>query len=123
MTDGRKLALAGGLAGFWACGWILWQVIPEKDVPWILGASLYAILLALAVAGMWQGRAVAKNLGRALALGAFGFGCWMAHFAWTFWIFKEPSLADRVLAVLHPRVLLFLVLPAAWLVWSFRRKS
>jgi hypothetical protein len=39
----------------------------------------------------------------------------MSHFAWTFWLFQEPTMAERIHAVLRPQVSLFVVVPILWL--------
>ena len=47
------------------------------------------------------------------------FGCYLTHFNWTFWIFREPTLADRLLAS-APSFLLGVLLPLGLILLSLR---
>lgn len=70
--------------------------------------------------GLWYGKVWALRLSYVLALAGFGLGIYFVHFAWTFWIFKQPSLADRILAVLNLRIFIFTLIPVVWGVFFTR---
>jgi hypothetical protein len=115
MTKTRILILGGAVLAFLGGGSILWYAIPDGDMPTIFVMAFYLLAVAFATYGMWLYRRWALILSRVLAVTAFGFGIYMAHFAWTFWLFQVPTLADRIRAVLRPQVSLFLIGPIVWL--------
>ena len=72
--------------------------------------------------GLWKSQRWALWLSWLLALAALVWGCYLVHFVWTFWIFTAPTLAERIVSVLHPRVSVFVIFPAVWLVYFTRPK-
>lgn len=70
--------------------------------------------------GLWCSQSWGLWLSLILALACLGLGLYFVHFAWTFWIFKQPTFFERVVAVLNPRILVFVSLPAAWLCYFSR---
>ena len=118
MIKTRILIVIAGTAALAACGRLLWLMIEDGSWGWSLGAGVYTVFLITILIGMWQGKSGAFRLSRILALIMFGFGCWAAHFAWTFWLFQEPTLADRVFAVANPRISVYLAGPVIWLFLS-----
>ncbi|MBI4115490.1 MAG: hypothetical protein HY447_02835 [Candidatus Omnitrophica bacterium] len=96
--------------------------INEKLLSWwtLLDAAIF-IALVTCVWGFWKSRPWAIPLSLVLALAGFGFGCYLAYFVWTFWLFEEPTLLDRIKNVLHPRVSVFLVFPVIWMIYFTRR--
>ncbi len=119
MKKTKILVAIGGALALVACGRLLWLMIADQSWAWVAGAVLYAALLGVALIGLWRGKQKALRLSRILAVIMVGFGCWAAHFAWTFWIFQEPTLLDRVLAVAHPQISSYLAGPILWLLLSF----
>lgn len=119
MKKTKILIATGGALALAACGRLLWLMIGDRSWGWSTGCVLYAALLIAALGGMWRGKRAGLLLSRLLAVVMFGFGCWAANFAWTFWIFEEPTLLDRVLAVAHPQISIYLVAPAVWFLSSF----
>ncbi len=85
----------------------------------VLYASIFVATLFCAW-GLSKSKPWALWLSLGLALAALGLGCDLAHFAWTFWIFEEPTLPKRILAVIHPRLSIFLIFPVAWLIYFTR---
>jgi hypothetical protein len=71
--------------------------------------------------GMWHLRRWALFLSWFIAGVIFAVGCLGARFAWSFWLLKEPSLGERVAAVLAPRVSLTVILPVVWLFYFTRQ--
>jgi hypothetical protein len=118
MKKTKILIAVGGALALAACGRLLWLMVADQSWGWTAGSVLYVALLIGALIGMWKGKSGAFLLSRVLAVIMFGFGCWAANFAWTFWIFEEPTFADRVLAVAHPQISLYLIGPLAWLLAS-----
>lgn len=108
---------AGGLLGGYAAVVLM---VGIREPAWVLGGMLSLIGVGAGVWGMWRLRRWALRLSWALAAAAFAVGCYWAHFAWTFWLFQEPTIWDRVRAVLNPLILLWLGAPAAWLVYFTR---
>jgi hypothetical protein len=119
MKKTRIMIVIGGGLALWACGRLFWLMIDDQSWGWGLGTALYLALLAVMLVRMWKGQARAMLLSRVLAGIMFGFGCWAANFAWTFWIFKEPTLMDRILAVAHPQISVYLIGPAIWFHLSY----
>lgn len=111
------ILLGGGLV-LWGCVSILWYAIPDGDWAAIAVTALFLIGSLGSVYGMWRYQRWALVLSRVLAGAAFLFGCYVAHFAWTFWLFQEPTLRDRIFAVLRPQISLFLVGPILWMILS-----
>ena len=119
MKKTKILIASGGALALAACGRLFWLMIEDRSLGWSLGTALYMAILVLALVRMWKGKSSALLPSRILAVIMLGFGCWAAHFAWTFWIFQEPTLTDRILAVAHPQISAYLVGPAVWLLLSF----
>ena len=118
MIKTRIWIVIAGTAALAACGRLLCLMIEDGSWGWSLGASVYTLFLIAILTGMWQGKGGAFRLSRVLALMMFGFGCWAAHFAWTFWLFHEPTLGERVFAVASPRISVYWAGPVIWLLWS-----
>ena len=118
MTKIRIGIAIGGALALAACVRLLWLMIGDKSWGWSAGAAIYMAFLIAALIGMWQGRTGALRLSRVLAVVLFGFGCWAANFAWTFWLFEEPTLRDRILAVVHPQISIYWAGPVIWFLLS-----
>jgi len=91
----------------------------------LLHAAIFSALILCAV-GLWKSKAWALRLSLILALAALGFGFYLAHFVWTFWIFEKPTTLERIRSILHPRVSIFLVFPVIWVLyslWALRNKK
>ena len=119
MTRTRIFIVIGGGLTLAACGRLLWFMIADRSWGWCLGTVVYAALVIVTLIGMWKGKAGALYLSRVLSAILLGFGCWAVNFAWTFWIFEEPTLMDRILAVAHPQISVYLVGPAVWFLLSY----
>ncbi len=119
MKKTKILIAVGGLLALFACGRLFWLMIADQSWWWGLGAAVYVAFLIVALTRLWKGKKDALLLSRFLACIMFGFGCWAAHFAWTFWIFQEPTLTDRILAVVNPQISIYLVGPVIWLLLSY----
>lgn len=102
--------------------WFLILMLQDHAWVWIFGTCVYLLLLIASCAGMWKSKKWALYLSWFLASVAFGFGCYMAHFAWTFWLFKEPTLMERIRAVLHPSVSSYLAIPLLWFLFTLRHR-
>lgn len=118
----RVLIILGAILSVW----LSVQVILETGggLRWIIQMSGWAALIGVAFCswGMWRLRRWALWLSWVLALWALGFGCFGVWFAWSFWFFQEPTLVDRVKAVLHPQITLRLLCPILWLLYFTRAK-
>ena len=113
-----KLVMAGGGA-LGAYGAVV-LMVGIREPAWVLGGMAALIGIGTSAWGMWRFRRWALRLSWVLAAAAFAVGSYWAHFAWTFWLFQDPTPWDRVRAVLNPLILLWGAAPAAWL-WYFTR--
>lgn len=119
MTKVRAMIIAAGCAACFGFGWLFWLAASDKDLGW---GSLMGVCFAASLAsfyGLWRLRKWALVLSRCVAIAAFGVGCYLVNFAWTFWIFQTPTFMDRILAVLRPQISPFIILPAVWWMVSF----
>lgn len=87
---------------------------------WTASFVLFAVLATVCAAGLLTFRSWAYALGVMLGLVSLGFGLYAAHFAWTFWLFEEPTFAKRVAALFRPQIFCFYVFPSLWLFWITR---
>ncbi len=96
----------------------------DRALPWLNFSygTLFSICAGCAW-GLWNFKTWAWWLSLILATAALSLGGYFVHFAWTFWIFKEPTFFDRVFAVFHPRIFVFMALPLAWLIFFARQSS
>lgn len=104
----------GALFGSYVC----YVLVMMNDPTVLLWNIAYGVLFAalwLCVWGLLRLKKWAYILSFVLAALGLGLGVYLVHFAWTFWIFKEPTLAEKVLAVIHPRISVFALAPALWL--------
>lgn len=118
MTKTRLWIATGGALALAGCGRLLWLMIDDRSWVWVLGTGVYAAALVSTIVGMWQGKRGALRLSRILALVMFGFGCYAVNFAWTFWLFQEPTLAERIQAVAHPQISAYVAGPVVWVLLS-----
>ena len=96
----------------------------DRSLPgWNFSYGILFSICAICAWGLWNFKAWAWWLSLILAAAALGLGLYFVHFAWTFWIFKEPTFFDRVFAIFHPRILVFTALPLAWLIFFARQNS
>lgn len=112
-------ALAALLLSYAAC---IWSFVSGNEgwSLWTASFVLFALFATVCFNGLRHFRKWAFYLSSGLALIALSFGFYAAHFAWTFWLFEEPTFADRVLALLRPQIFLFYAVPLCWLLWIFR---
>ncbi len=87
----------------------------------ILDILIFIAMISCFV-GLWKSKRWALWLSWGLAVAAFVWGCYLIHFVWTFWLFSSPTLAERIVQVLHLRVSVFVIFPAAWLIYFTRAK-
>ena len=87
----------------------------------VLDAGIFLAIAACFV-GLWRSKRWALRLSWVLAAAALVWGGYLIHFVWTFWLFSSPTLAERITNVLHPRVSVFVIFPAAWLIYFTRPK-
>jgi hypothetical protein len=116
----RMLMVAGGVLASY--GTIV-LMVGIREPEWVLGGLVALAGVGASGWGMWRFRRWALQLSWALAVAALAVGCYWAHFAWTFWLFTEPTLWDRVRAVaLNPLIVLWLGAPLAWLAYFTRSR-
>lgn len=118
----KKIMLILGMAFAGYLGYALVDMTDWRDVAQgVLNAVIFMAIIAC-FAGLWRSKRWALWLSWGLAVAALGWGSYLIHFVWTFWIFSEPTLAERILNVLHPRVSVFVIFPVVWLIYSTRPK-
>ena len=120
-TGTRYFIVLGMIFSAYVCYALV--MMTDSAVPW--WSFAYGILFSVCMIcgwGLWNGRAWAWQLSLILAAANLGLGGYFAHFAWTFWIFQEPTFLDRIVAVLHPRILIFTAMPVAWLIYFARAR-
>ena len=88
----------------------------------ILDAAVFTASIVCFV-GLWKSKRWALWLSWGLAAAALVWGCYLIHFVWTFWLFSSPTLGERIMNVLHPRVSVFVVFPVLWLIFFTRPKA
>lgn len=118
----RYVSVSGVILSLAACVWAF-KTGDEGLSPWTLSFLAFFLISLAALKGVWQFKRWAWLLSLVLGFSALGFGLYAAHFAWHFWIFQEPTLADRFFALLRPQVLLFLVIPAAWIIYFLKPEN
>ena len=120
MKNLKAIILAVTALGLCGSGVVAFLALQDGDWVWGLSAVFITIAVLASGFGLWRMRAWALMLSWLIAVFAFGFGCYMTHFRWTFWLFQTPTLLDKILAVLDPRTSLFIVVPVLWLIYSTR---
>lgn len=111
------------LLGILFSGYVSYVLVMMNDHAVAGWNFFYGILFSVCMIcgwGLWNGKAWSWMLGLILALAALGLGIYFAHFAWTFWIFKRPTLLDRINAVVNPHVLALTTIPAIWLFYFLK---
>ena len=109
----------GGSFSFYAL-YCFWMMEDDKSALWGFAYGLGLAAFIICVWGLLKYKKWALVLSYFLMLGALGFGAYIEHFIWTFWIFKEPTTLERILNVLHPKVSVFVAVPAFWLIFFTR---
>ena len=100
-----------------------WAFSQDEGFDWWKAAFIaYLIVIPYAAWGMLKFRYRAMLIGNFLAATFLAFGFYAAHFAWTFWIFQEPTVTDRIMALFRPQVFLLLAGPALWFI-HFSKES
>lgn len=104
-------------------GYVCYVLVMMNDhaLPW--WNFSYGIIFSICVfcgAGLWLSKLWSLRLSLLLAMTGLGLGLYFAHFAWTFWIFKQPTFLDRIIAVLNPQILVLVLVPTVWLTYFLR---
>ncbi len=114
-TRADKIVVSlGALFGSYVC----YVLVMMNDPTVMLWNVAYGVLFAalwICVWGLLRLKKWAYILSFIFAALGLGLGIYLVHFAWTFWIFKEPTVLERIGAVLHPRISVFAAVPTAWL--------
>ena len=115
----HTLMFFGGLLAGYG---VIVLMVGIREPEWVLGGLAALTGIGISGWGMWRFRRWALGMSWALAAGTLALGCCWARFAWTFWLFEDPTFWERVRAVaLNPFILLWLAVPSAWLVFFTRR--
>jgi hypothetical protein len=121
MKSVKAIILSAVAFGLLGSGSVAYLSLQDQDFVWGAPAVLFVIGVLAAGHGLWRFRAWALKLSWALAGLALAFGIYIAHFRWTFWLFQDPNLWDRILSVLDPRGSLYVIIPLAWVFYSRQR--
>jgi len=121
----RFLIVAVGLLAAIESLRVIFSVFPDREWLWGIAACLYLAAVGLSAWGMWRMKQWALKLSWFVALVSFGFGVYITHFRWTFWLFKDPTLKDRILSVTvqNPDGLFLIILSIFWLICFVRPKT
>lgn len=114
------LIILGAILGVWLSVRMILET--SGDLHWVIPSCVALIGVLLCAWGLLCLRRWALWLSWALALGVLGLGCFGVWFAWSFWLSEEPTLVDRVKAVLNPQVSLTVLCPILWLIYFTRAK-
>ena len=120
MKNSKAVILGAIALGLLGSGAIAFLSLQDGDLVWGLPAVVFFIAVLVSGFGLWRMRAWALKLSWVLSAAAVVFGCYIMHFRWTFWLFQQPTLSDKILAVLDPRSSLYLAVPILWLLYSVR---
>ncbi len=115
----KAVSVSGVLLSLLACVWAF-RSGDEGFSAWTASFLVFFLLTLAALKGVWTLKRWGWILSLLLGAIALGFGFYAAHFSWNFWLFQEPTIADRFAAVLRPQVSLFLVVPSAWLFYFWK---
>ncbi|HTL48203.1 MAG TPA: hypothetical protein VL688_09135 [Verrucomicrobiae bacterium] len=115
----RLAVVAGAGAAFLFAGWGISQ--DEGLSWWNASFAAYLILIPWTAFGMLKFRYRSMVIGNFLTAGLLAFGVYAAHFAWSFWLFKEPTVTDRILALFRPQVFCLVAGPVIWFLYFSRR--
>lgn len=114
------LIILGAILSVWLSVRMILE--PSGDLRWVVPGWAALIGVLFCAWGLWCLRRWALWLSWVLALGTLGLGGFGVWFAWSFWFFEEPTLVDRVKAVLNPQVSLTVLCPILWLIYFTRAK-
>jgi len=118
-TRADKLAVSfGAVFASYVC-YVLVMMNDPAVLLWNIAYGVLFVALWICVWGLLKLKKWAYYLSFAFVALGLGLGAYLLHFAWTFWLFKEPTLAEKLIAVLHPRISVFTAVPAVWLVYFF----
>ena len=113
------------ILGMMFAGYLSYALIEMTDkfisLQTVFDVGIFVAIITCFV-GLWKSKRWALWLGWALAGAALVWGGYLIHFVWTFWIFAAPTLTERILNVLHPRVSVFVLFPLTWLIYFTRPK-
>lgn len=121
MKPVKLINLLGVGLGLWLAVWTLYGFIGDKDVMWIVISAFYLAGVCVAGWGLWRLKLWALWLSRLLALLSLILGIYITHFRWTFWLFKQPTLQDRIHAITLDNLLglSLIFISIMWLIYTF----
>lgn len=118
----KKIMLVLGIV---FAGYISYALVEMTDrlvsLQTVLDTGLFIAMVTCFI-GLWRFKRWALRLSWVLAAAALVWGCYLVYFVWTFRLFAAPTLMERIINVLHPRVSVFVIFPAAWLIYFIRPK-
>ncbi len=110
----RTMAVAGVLFGLYAC-YICVLMNDHAAAWWNFSYGVLASVICVCGYGLWNRQKWAYGLSLVLGFLGVGLGAYLTHFAWTFWIFKQPTFWERIASVFRPQIAMFLWLPLFWI--------
>ena len=110
----RLWTLAAGIFGVYVF-YVLFMLIEGEFSWWTVLDTAALIVYVVCLVGLWKQKRWARYLSLYLMAGVLGLGCYLTHFVWTFWIFEEPTLWDRIRHVIHPRISSLVIFPLVWI--------
>ena len=121
MKTTNVLILLGFAFGIYVC-FALFAMEKSIASGWTVLYAAISLVFLICMGGLWRAKRWALKLSLVLAFATLGLAAYFVHFVWTFWIFQKPTLLDRILDELHPRVSLFWIFPGVWLFYFTRPK-
>jgi hypothetical protein len=115
MRDGEKALTGLVFGGASLASWVGLMIAGDSTAWWRVGGLAILAATTAAAWGMLQRRRWGLWLSGAVAVAILGVGGYAIRVAWTFWLFEEPTTADRIRAVLRPQIVMLIALPIGWL--------
>ncbi|MBN1689030.1 MAG: hypothetical protein JW893_08025 [Candidatus Omnitrophica bacterium] len=119
MKQMRIMLVIGALMGLWGGVWLMLDAVDEPI--WNVIGGINALLMLVAVMGMWRLKQWALWTSLPVVLFFLGLGLWIEYIVWDMrFLFEDTTALGVFLEMLDPQVSLLVVIPLVWLIYFFR---